>query len=150
MTLELTLQPSKNYLANSAPLILPGTRRERTTGRLETAFVVSQCGRPSRLNLSIFLSATVTLASRLRPCMTACCMRKRLLSRLGLHERPRVSSERASLMYLLNSWMFIAKSATVTRRTPYPPTLFSSVPPHWTTPITPGQDSRWRHSTEPP
>ena len=27
--------------------------------------------------------------------MTACCMRKRLLSMLGLHERPSVSSERA-------------------------------------------------------
>lgn len=59
------------------------------------AFVVSQCGKPSRLNLTIITSATVRIASRLRPCTTACCMRKRLLSRLGLHERPRVSSERA-------------------------------------------------------
>ncbi len=59
------------------------------------AFVVSQCGRHFRLNLSIITPATVRIASPLSPCMTACCMLKRLLRRLGLHERPRVSSERA-------------------------------------------------------
>ena len=59
------------------------------------AFVVSQCGRHSRLHLSTITPSTVKIASAFVPCMTACCMRKRLLSRLGLHERPRVSSERA-------------------------------------------------------
>ena len=47
-------------------------------------------------------SATVKIASLVEACMTASCMRKRLLSRLGLHERPRVGSERALLMCLLN------------------------------------------------
>ena len=84
------------------------------------AFVVSQCGRHSRLHLSTITTATVKIASTFVPCMTACCMRKRLLSRLGLHERPRVSSERA---LWCNSWIIddgvsIAKSATDTRTTP--------------------------------
>lgn len=110
------------------------------------AFVVSQCGSPSRLHLSITTSATVKIATCLQACVSACCMRKRLLDRLGLHERPRVRQRTGSLMCLLDlhseernfdpdysvsSHSFQSQSA-------------------WMTGFIPGHDLRWKHSSERP